>query len=218
MASVMAPPLGQRLLLHGIDWRTYRRLGRIFTGHRAVRLTYDRGTLEIMTTSPEHESYRRLLARFVDVLTEELNMPMVGYGSMTFRRPKHRGLEPDECYWFTQADRMRGRSEIDFRTDPPPELVLEVDITSSSVDRMAIYTSLGVSEVWRFDGVALTFHVLQPDRTLQEQSASGAFPGVTSADLFGFLTQRGQRDETDLIRGFRAWVRQQPGGSGVVVP
>jgi Uma2 family endonuclease len=218
MASVIAPPVGQRLLLHGIDWRTYRRLGRIFTGHRAVRLTYDRGTLEIRTTSPEHESYRRLLARFVDVLTEELNMPMVGYGSMTFRMPRRRGLEPDECYWFTQAGPMRGRGEIDFRRDPPPDLVLEVDITSSSVDRMAIYASLGVVEVWRFDGVALTFHVLQPDRTLQEQPASRAFPGVTSPDLFGFLMQRGQRDETDLIRSFRAWVRQQPGGASAGGP
>jgi hypothetical protein len=83
---------------------------------------------------------------------------------------------------------------------------------------MPIYGLLGVAEVWRFGGAALTFHVLQPDRTFQVQSVSRAFPGVTAADLFGFLTQRGQRDETDLLRGFRAWVRQQPGGASAGAP
>jgi Uma2 family endonuclease len=207
MSTIPAPPPGQRLLLSGIDWRTYRRLLRIFDGRPGLRITYDRGALEIMTTSPQHEHYRRLLGRFIEALTEELAMPLAGYGSMTFRRPRRRGLEPDQCYWVTHEAQMRGRDAIDFAY-PPPDLVVEIDITSSSLDRLGAYASLRVPEVWRYDGGNFAFLTLQPGGTYVEAANSRAFPWLRSTDVAGFLALRGQLDETALLRQFRAWVRQ----------
>ncbi len=212
MSTVSAPAAGRSVLLHGIDWRAYRRLLRVFDGRPGIRLTYDRGALEIMTTSPQHEHYKRLLGRFIEALTEEMNIPLAGYGSMTFRRPRKRGLEPDQCYWIAQEARMRGRDAIDFRTDPPPDLVVEIDITSSSLDRMGMYAGLGVPEVWCFDGQQLTFSMLQPDRSYATSANSRAFPALSVADVSGFLARRAQIDETTLMREFRAWARQQMGG------
>jgi Uma2 family endonuclease len=214
MATAVSQGGEQRLLLYGIDWRGYRRLRWIFKDRPGVRITYDRGALEIMTTSPLHEHYKWLLGRFIATLTEELNVPVAGYGSMTFLRPRSRALEPDQCFWMAQEARMRARDQIDFKVDPPPDLVVEVDITSSSLDRMAIYAVLGVLEVWRFNDEGLTFQALQANRTYAAIANSLAFPAVACADVAGFLALRTQLDETTLMRQFRAWVRQHVAGTG----
>jgi Uma2 family endonuclease len=208
MSTLPAPPAGQRLLLSGVDWRTYRRLLRVFAGRPGLRITYDREALEITTTSPKHEHYRRLLGRFIEALTEELAIPLAGYAPMTFRRPRRRGLEPDQCYWITHEAQMRGRDAIDFAVGPPPDLVVEIDITSSSLDRLGACASLRVPEVWRSDGGHLAFLTLQSGGTYAEAAASPTFPWLRSADVAGFLALRGQLDETSLLRQFRAWVRQ----------
>lgn len=215
MSTVPAPP-EQRFVLHGVSWRTYERLLRVFADRPGVRLTYDRGTLELMTLSHEHEHQAHLLGRLVVALTEELNLPLKGGRSTTFRRRRRqRGLEPDECYWITSEALVRGKDRIDLRRDPPPDLALEIDITHSSLDRLAIYAALGVPEVWRVDGPTLAFHVLGPDGLYSVRSHSLAFPQLTPADLTPFLTLRGQIDENTLLRQFRAWVRQHftAGGS-----
>src|SRR5207244_659524 len=109
----------------------------------------------------EHECYKRLISRLVEVLTEEMALPLAGFGSMTFkRRKRRRGLEPDECYWIVNEPKVHGRIHIDLRRDPPPDLVVEIDITKSSIDRLEIYALLKIPEVWRFDGSVLFFHIL----------------------------------------------------------
>jgi Uma2 family endonuclease len=212
MATVRFPTV-QRLLLPGIDWRTYQRLLRAFDEHAGIRLTYDRGALEIMTLTLGHESWSHLLGRFVVILTEELNLPLAAGGSTTIRRRRsRRGLEPDECYWIQNEPLVRGRNRIDLRVDPPPDLAIEVDISRSSLDRLGIYAALGVPEVWRFDGQTLTFHVLGANGEYAASSHSRAFPLLAAADLLSFLLQRGQSEENTLGRQFRAWVRQQLAG------
>lgn len=204
----------QHLILHDVDWPSYSRLLRVLANRPGVRLTYDRGCLEIMTLSHTHENSSYLLARMVDALTEELRLPVKGGRSTTFRRKRRRrGLEPDACWWIVNEPRVRGKEEIDLRVDPPPDLALEVDITHSSLDRLEIYARLGVPEVWRFDGKVLTFHVLGNDGRYVEAADSKAFPGVRPADLLAFLALRGQADENDILRQFRAWVRQKLAGS-----
>src|SRR5436190_459799 len=100
MSTVTQAPVEQRFLLSGIDWSSYVGFGELL-GERHVRLTYDRGSLELMTLSPKHEHGKRLLGRLVETLTEELDIGIASYGSMTFRREDlERGLEPDECYWI----------------------------------------------------------------------------------------------------------------------
>src|SRR5438445_2046967 len=150
MSSIVKILPRHRLVLGAMDWRNYGRLLRILADRRAIRVTYDRGTLEIMTLSYEHESLGYLSARLIDALTEELSLPVKGGGSTTFRHRKlRRGLEPDACWWITNEPLIRGKHRIDLQADPPPDLALEVDITRSSLNRLKIYAALRIPEVWR---------------------------------------------------------------------
>jgi Uma2 family endonuclease len=209
MATVQVTQ-GQQLVLDGCDWRTYTRLLRTLSRHPAVHLTYDRGTLELMTLTHEHESYGRFLGRLAVTLTEELGLPIKDGGSTTLRRRrKQRGLEPDECYWIAHEPQVRGKLQLDFRIDPPPDLAMEVDITHSSLDRLSIYAALGVPEIWHFDGQTLTFFVLGASGRYTPAPFSLALPFLKPDDLLPFLAMRATQDENAVARAFRTWVRQQ---------
>ncbi|MBV9124016.1 MAG: Uma2 family endonuclease, partial [Planctomycetes bacterium] len=204
------------LRLSGIDWRTYSRLLKAFAERPGIRLVYDRGELEIMTPLLEHDDDSRFLGDLVFVLTEEYGLPLKRGGSTTLRRRlRRRGIEADECFWIANAHRMAGRRRLDLRTDPPPDLAIEVDVTHSTLDRLAIYAALGVPEIWRLAGDTLTFHVLTEEGAYQAVPASRSFPQVTSRDLLNVLLQARQAgDENQVIQQFRAGVRQRrPGGS-----
>jgi Uma2 family endonuclease len=203
-------PLEQHFVLDEVDWTTYGRLLRALGNRTALRLTYDRGSLEIMTLSHEHESDSYLLGRLVDALTEELGLPVKGGRSTTFRRRKSkRGLEPDACWWISNEASVRGKIKIDLRVDPPPDLALEVDVTHSSLNRLAIYASLKMPEIWRLDGRVVICHLLDADGQYQVAETSRAFPGLRPAELEGFLKLRGKIDENTIVRQFREWIRQQ---------
>src|SRR4051812_18816466 len=162
MSSVSSTTRPQRLVLYGVSWREYTRMLRAFQERPGFRLTYDRGTLEIMSPLFEHEIDADLLGRFVVVLTEELGLPLQAGRSTTFRRRRmRRGLEPDHSWWIAHAPQMRGKRRIDLQVDPPPDLALEVDVTRRSLNRMSIYARLRVPEVWRLSAQGLTFQVLQ---------------------------------------------------------
>jgi Uma2 family endonuclease len=213
--STVGVPEGQRLVLYGVDWRTYSRLLHALRNRRGLRLTYDRGVLEIMNVTFGHENDADLLGRFVVVLTEELALEVAGGGSTTFRRQRaRRGLEPDNCYWIANEAHVRGKRRINLRVDPPPDLAIEVDIYHGSLDRMGIYAALAVPEVWRYDGQTLSFQVLQANGAYAEAAVSLAFPFVTPADLAGFLALRSQQGANTIAAQFRAWVRQQVAGRG----
>jgi len=211
-ASLRPPPTGQYLHLSGIDWRTYSRLLHIFAERPGIRLTYDRGELEIMSPRLDLDNDGRLLGGLVAALTQELGLPIKRGGSTTLRRRlRQRGIEADECFWISNAHRMAGRRRLDLRTDPPPDLAVEVDVKHSSLDRLAIYAALGVPEVWRLDGNNLDFHVLGADGVYMAAPTSKAFSFLTPADLFRFLDQARQAgDENEVERQFRHWIRQQP--------
>ena len=120
------------------------------------------------------------------------------------RQKKRRGLEPDECYWIANSGAVRGKREIDLRSDPPPDLAIEVDVSSSSVNRMGIYAALGVPEVWRLKDEKLTFHHLQSDGKYAAVAASLAFPGLAALELTPFLAMDGQLDESEMVVKLRA--------------
>jgi Uma2 family endonuclease len=208
MATAQAPT-EQRFIIYSVSWEEYTRFLRAFADRPGTRLTYDRGTLEIMTLSHLHEIRGQFLGRLVETFTEELDYPVKGGGSTTFRRRKRqRGLEPDKCYWIASEPLVRGKDKINLRLDPPPDLSLEIDITRSSLNRMAIYAALKVPEVWRYDGTTLTFHALGPDGRYSLSAYSLSFPGLTPDHLLPFLNMLGQSDENTIIRQFRAWIRQ----------
>jgi Uma2 family endonuclease len=210
MSAVSSTTRPQRLVLHGVSWREYTRMLRAFAERPGFRLTYDRGTLEIMSPLFEHEVAVDLLGRFVVVLTEELGLPLQAGRSTTFRRRRmRRGLEPDHSWWIAHAAQMRGKRRVDLRVDPPPDLALEVDVTHRSLDRMPIYARLGVPEVWRLDARGLTFQALQPNGRYAEQTHSPTFPLFTPADLTAYVALRAQHDENEVVRQFRVFVRQR---------
>ncbi len=210
-ASVETVPLvgEERLLLTGISWDFYLRFCDELESRR-VRLTYDRGNMEIMITKRPHEFYKKLLAKLVEQLVLELNIPISSGGSMTFQHADlQRGIEPDECWWIAHESQIRGVREFDVQRDPPPDLAVEVEITSSLVNRVSIYAALRVPEIWRFDGTTLQFCALQEDRSYRSSENSLAFPFLKPGHLTPFLHLDADKDETTRIREFVSWLRDQ---------
>lgn len=206
MATVLSPP-EQRVTLHNVSWETYERLLVDLWDSSAPRLTYDRGTLEIMSPSSEHERYNRTAAQIVEELAVEMDINIDSLGSTTFRREDlDRGFEPDSCFYIRNAAGVRGKKRIDLGSDPPPDLVIEIDITSPSLAKLPIFAKAGVPEVWRFDGSRLSIYELAGGEYL-ERDASVAFPPVTAADITAFIRDSETMERPEWIRKLRAWAR-----------
>ncbi|MDY6936470.1 MAG: Uma2 family endonuclease [Cyanobacteriota bacterium] len=201
-------PLAESIDLNGIRWQTYEALVRDLGRSRRLRLTYHLGKLEIMVPSPEHELYKETLGRLVETLAEELDVRIYPLGSTTFKRPGRSGAEPDKCFYIHNLEAIRGKKRLDFDRDPPPDLVLEIDITSPSRERLVIYAELGVPEVWRFDGERLFIYQRQDDRYI-ERDRSLFFGNIRGSEISGFLERIADTDYLELIREFRTWVRMQ---------
>lgn len=207
VATVEAPK-EQRFMLRNVDWSSYRSFADAL-GESHVRLTYDRGNLELMTLSHGHERLSSLLGRFIEVLTEELDMPCQSGGSTTLNREDvERGLEPDRCYYLEHEAAVRDKDQIDLTIDPPPDLAIEVDISRSSLSRMDIYAALRVPEVWRFDGESLRVYRLSEEGRYHQSAHSPHFPFLPLAEVQPFLLRRNTMDETSLVKAFRQWVRE----------
>jgi Uma2 family endonuclease len=208
MTTAIASPTNITIL-QGIHWDTYQNLVRDLESQPGMRLTYDDGILEIMMPRPPHETFKKLLGRFVEVMTEEIGIEIRSLGSTTWTREDlQKGLEPDECYYIQNELAVRGKDVIDLTIDPPPDLAIEVDSTSSSMNRMGIYATLGVPEVWRFDREILTILSLVND-DYQPREMSLVLPMFNAAVLKSFLELSLTMGETSLIRHVRQWVREQ---------
>jgi Uma2 family endonuclease len=195
-----------RVLLSGISWATYESL-LAETKNHGTHFTYDRGYLEMMSPSREHERLKRFIGRMIETMTEALGIPISSAGSTTLKvELEERGLEADESYYIAHEPRVRGRDEIDLRTDPPPDLAVEVDISTSSLNQLSIYADLRVPEVWIYDGTVLKVHELQSDGEYALKTQSLAFPFLPLDEVERFLARRNETDETTWIRSFRAWV------------
>jgi Uma2 family endonuclease len=144
----------------------------------------------------------------IETLALERAVAAEGLGSTTFKRGDlAKGLEPDECYYLRGAGGLRRKREADLPRDPPPDLVVEIDITHRAIDREGIYAALGVAEVWRFDGRALTFLLLQADGTYRRADTSTAFPRLHAADVQRFLKEAEDKDQGAAVLAFRDWIR-----------
>ena len=205
---------GRNLLLTGVDWAGYEYLlaARTAAGRRGPRLFYCEGVLEAMTTGSVHERLKKALALLIEAWLEEAGGRYIPGGGMTVRREdRERGFEPDECYYLQNWSRVVAWRELDFSTDPPPDLVVEVEVSRSAGPRMPVYAGLGVPEVWRFNGQRLTVHQLQPGATYRESPTSRAIPTFPFADAPRFLAMASAgTDHATLSREFRAWVRSLP--------
>ncbi|MDQ3441504.1 MAG: Uma2 family endonuclease [Planctomycetota bacterium] len=201
------PPLDdqQHMVLDDVSWELYEKMLRE-QQERHVRITYDQGRMEIMSPLPEHEYPAHAIATFIVLLAMELDIPIGGLGSTTFRRKdQKKGLEPDECFYVQNEARVRGKKRLDLRRDPPPDLAIEIDITHRTIPKMPIYLKLGVAEVWRLDEAGLRCHLLRGGKYRVAEKGR-AFPMLRVKDLEPFLRRLKRDDETTVMRAFRDWV------------
>lgn len=201
----------QRVILYGISWETYERLLADLADRSLPRLTFDQGVLEIMSPTPEHEEYNRMLALFVEVIAEEFQINIRSLGSTTFKRQDLlKGFEPDSCFYVQSVTRIRGKRRLDLTQDPPPDLIIEIDVTSSSLDRFPIFARLGAPEVWRYDGSRVRIFTLTGGQYI-EVTQSAAFPLVNGEDITKFLEESLELERLPWLRRLRAWARTQIG-------
>ena len=207
MATVASP--AERLVaLKGVSWETYERLLAEHQDQSGTRFTYNEGTLEIMVLSARHEHPSEILKLLVQMIAGELGIDVYPLGSTTFKRPNLlKGFEPDGGFYIARAEEMEGR-EVDPATDPPPDLIIEVDITSWSLDRFPIFAAFGVPEVWRYDGSRVVIYRLEAGRYVEVEN-SAALPPVTGAVATGFLELRRQIRSTEWLRRVREWAQGQ---------
>ena len=197
----------QHIVLDDVSWSFYEHvLDQI--GDRPIRVTYDDGSIEIMSPLPEHEVVKKAIGWLIQVLAVELGIPILAYGSTTFRRKsKKAGLEPDECYYLQNAPKVRGMKRFNPSIHPAPDLAVEVDILSRSIEREPIYARLRVPELWRFSGNRIQVLKLGRDRKYHLRPSSLAFPFLPM-EKFTFFVLRMLRDEqTTVVREFQVWVR-----------
>jgi Uma2 family endonuclease len=191
----------QRMLLSSISWQTYVAL--VAEAQSAgKRLTYDRGELEIMSPMMPHETAKRMLARMIDRFTEIKGIEVRSSASTTFRREDlKKGFEADESYYLRSASAIRGKEQIDLAVDPPPDLVIEIEISRSAINKLELFASMGVAEVWRYDGHRLSIERLAGRRYIQSET-SDLLPGFPIKIAESILQRRVAANETELIREF----------------
>lgn len=223
MATVLNPPeeAAQTVILHNVSWDLYEHL---LAEHEDVcnpRFAYDRGVLQIMVTSFEHEQLNRLIADIFGEIADELCVDYINAGSTTFnRRDLEQGFEADTSFYIQNVEHVRGKKRIDLTQDPPPDLVIEIDITHSSLNKFPVFAGLGIPEVWRNDGKELAIFKLEGE-TYSERAESQTLPGVTSAELTRLITQSQKAKRTEWRRSVREWARElksKPGDSPQRVP
>jgi len=216
MTTVEHPPTGQPFRLSGISWKTYVAM-RDVPENQHVRMTFDRGELEMMSPSKRHEKLAILIDRIIHAWAEERDIDIESCRTMTCRREDlGRGLEPDNCYYVRHAAAMRAREELDLSIDRPPELAIEIDITRIALDKLDLYAAIGVPEVWRCSGQSLQVYRLDSAGHYAQHPGSGIFPAFPTAEAERVLRQAGEVSEIVLVKSFRQWVRDnsRPGAQG----
>lgn len=214
-ALMLDLPAGRRLVLTGVDWAGYEYLlaAREAAGRRGPRLTYCEGDLEAMTTSSLHERLKKTLALLIECWVTETGGDCIPCGGMTVRREdRERGFEPDECYYVQNWRRVAGLRTLDFSSDPPPDLIVEVEVSRDARGRLPVFAGLGVPEVWRYDGDRVIVLLLQADGNYRESPTSRAIPAFPFADAPRYLGMAASVDTSHAAigRAFRAWVRALP--------
>lgn len=197
---------GDTLHLQDVDWAEFEAIVAELGDRRASRIAYIDRTLEIRMPLPEHEKAKVWIGDMVKILLEELDVDAECFGSTTFKRKDLGvGVEPDDCFYIQNAERMIGVNRLDLTIDPPPDLAIEVDVTSKT--GLEVYLQLGVPEVWRFEDGRLRISVL--DRGVyQETETSAQFPNLSIAQKIAEAIISGQTiGRSKVLKEFRAWVR-----------
>ena len=197
-----------RVVLNDIRWEQFEILLDNLGDHRSSRVAYDNGVLEIMVPLPEHEHFKEVIGDAVKDIADELDIDYESYGSTTWRkRATMVGLEPDNCFYFQNEAVVRGRVDLDIaKGDPPPDLALEIDVTSKSLDRFPIYARLEVPEIWCYDDGTLTIYHLQ-DGEYVEANSSMALPQLPIRALPEIIEANRLQGRRAIRQAVRRWAR-----------
>ena len=208
MGSVLTVP-EKRVVFENIRWETYEHILSDHVDASVPRFTFDRGRLEIMRPSSEHEEYKQGLTMLVEMLADGLGVDIRNLGSTTFKRSQlERGFESDVCFYMQSTERMHGKTPIDPAVDPRPDLAIEIEITDPVLNKLPVYAAFGVPEIWRFDGTRLRFlHLTGGDYIETESSA--AFPNISAHDLSHLARQSTSLRSTEWLAELRNWVRER---------
>ena len=193
-------------MFRNLTWKDYLAVLSAIGDDRAAKLTYDQGRLEITMPLQAHEFASEMIALFIRILVEELEMELKSIGSTTLSYPDlDRGAEPDKGFYIQNQPVVAGR-DIDFEKDPPPDLVVEIDITNTDIDKLTLYAAMGIPEFWRFDGKTLRIYMLQ-NESYTETVTSSAFSTIPNGKLSEFLTESKQ-SEVRASRNLRKWIQE----------
>lgn len=204
---IVTMPLEGKVLLHNVSWEEFENTLIEMGETRSSRIAYDRGTLEIIMPLPEHEGYKEIIGDLIKELADELEIDYASFGSTTWKRQDRlAGAEPDNCFYIQNEIMVRGRLDIDLTQDPPPDLVLEIDYTSKSLNRQPIYARLGVPEIWRYENGVLQVYHLQSGEYI-ESEFSLAFPNFPVKEIPNFVQQNIAESRRAIRRLFREWVK-----------
>ena len=203
IANIRPPAVGeQRVVLHGVVWDAYLQILAALPQQRGARLTYDSGLLEITMPLEDHEFSARLIERFILTLVELYGMRIKTMGSTTMNYPQlQKGAEPDNAYYIQNQPLVKGRN-VDFAVDPPPDLVVEVDITHTDIRKNEFYASLGVPELWRVNGRVWRVYQLQAAQVYTEVEKSPTFPQDAKEYLYDFM-MLAKDDEIEAVQVLR---------------
>lgn len=208
----LSVPPGQRVLLHEVSWQEFELILDELGEHRSARIAYDNETLEIMTPLPEHEDDKEIIGDLVKALLEELDIEFRSLGSTTYKNQLMlKGIEPDQCFYIQNELAIRGKKRLDLTVDPPPDLALEIDITSRT--HPSIYQALGVPELWRFEQDKLQINLLQAGKYVVSTN-SLIFPNIPLVEAIPqYLEQSRTAGRNTTMKAFRQWVREQIAGN-----
>jgi Uma2 family endonuclease len=216
MATVLEPPVTTEsgvdgVLLHHISWSTYEGLLKDYEDVPNPNFIYDRGDLLITVLSAKHENLKDHFLLLITLLAEGFDIESQSFGSMTHKREDlQRGFEPDLCFYFQNEAQMRGKERFDPKVDPPPELVIEIDISHPSLNKLPLFASFGIAEVWRWDGKQV--HVLKLSHGEYVSSDySASLPAVNATFLTQFVKESFELGRLEWIKKIRSWARHQSG-------
>lgn len=206
MSSVLIEAAETRIVIENVSWATFVALADERRGS-VPRMAYNDGVLELMSPKRKHENLRRLIGRMIEAYSEIKGIEILSVASVTVKRGDLRkAYEADESYYVTSMDHVLAKEELDFEVDPAPDLVVEVELTTSGLDKMELFAAMQVSEVWRHDGKSVQFYRFREGRyDLIETSIE--LPGLDAALINRFLDQRLQAGETTFIRKFRSEIQ-----------
>lgn len=197
-----------RMLLQGVSWQTYESLLEDFASKSCPHLTYDEGILEIMSPTSEHERVKHVIEMIVELLSLEIGLDVYCLASTTFKsKDLKRGFEPDTCFYIQNLTSIEGKESIDLEVDPPPDLIIEIDITSQSINKFPIYASLNMPEIWRYDGENLIIYQLSNGAYI-EVISSVALPQITSSDISDFIKKNVNKRSTALAKEIKDWAKR----------